>query len=287
MKRLLRFLYQYNALFVFLILQFVSLYLLFNFNRTHKVKYLTAVYNASKSYNEFISSIRNYFLLKEENKRLLKAYSELQKDNIKLKQYIEQSKNLIPKTSKLIVQIDSPKVSYKYIPARVITNEVRSKLNYFIINKGANDGVKENVGIVSSDGIVGITKGVSEEFSSCVSILNSNVLVSVKVLKNNILGTLSWDGEDLSVATIKYIPVHYNVQKGDKVVTSGLDNVFPPNILVGEVVTVEPDRNEIGFVKLKVKLSADFYKLNHVFVVINTHKKEIDSLQNDIKALYK
>ncbi len=288
MKRLLQLLLTYQSFFVFILLEFIALYSLFQFNAQHRTAFLTWLNEISVGYTKQISQVKNYFILQEENQKLLNAYIKLQAENRKLREVLNYYENRVPYTSKLFLNEDSlAKNKYKFIPAKVIKTEIQGKYNYLIIDKGRKDSIPENAGVVSTQGIVGITKNVGENYTSCVSILNPKVYVSVYLKPGNILGTFTWNGEAPDIGVMQYIPSHYLVTEGQDVVTSGLDNIFPENIYVGKVLKVQRDEKHSGFFIAKIKLATDFYTLNNVYVVFPEKKNEIDSLTYDIQSLYK
>ncbi len=288
MKRLFQLFLTYQSFFVFLSLEAIAFYLLFQFNKFHNIRFVTWFNEVSAGYNRQISQIKNYFILQEENQKLRDAYIKLQEKNLKLQEALNYYQNRVPYTSRLILNQDSiARNKYKFIPAKVVKTEILGKYNYMIIDKGQKDSLPENAGVVSSEGIVGITKKIGENYSSCVSILNPKVYISVYLMPHKILGTFTWDGKDPTQGVLKYIPFHYYINEGQEVVTSGLDNVFPPDIRVGKIVNVQRDPKNSGFLIAKVKLASDFYSLNNVYVVFPEAKKEIDSLSYDIQSLYK
>jgi rod shape-determining protein MreC len=131
--------------------------------------------------------------------------------------------------------------------------------------------------VISSLGAVGKIKTVSKHYSVVTSILHIDVQVSVLLQRTGYFGTVQWDGQDPDLVKLKYVPTHVDPVKGDTVVTSGYNAVYPEGIMVGVIEEVE--KNETLFYDLTVKLSQDFRKLAYVEVVQNHLKSELDSLQ--------
>jgi rod shape-determining protein MreC len=97
---------------------------------------------------------------------------------------------------------------------------------------------------------------------------------------------VQWDGNDPKYTILKFIPRHVNPIPGDSVVTSGLNAVFPENILVGVITQAHLQPNEL-FWDIRVELAQDFTRLQHVEVVKSLLKPEIDSLQTVLTGIKK
>ena len=138
------------------------------------------------------------------------------------------------------------------------------------------------MGVISSQGIVGVIRGASEQFSTVISLLNSELRVSAKLQGSGYYGPLNWNGGDYRYATLRDIPLHASVNQGDTVVTSGYSAIFPEGILIGFVDGYQEKGGR--FYEVEVNLSTDFKKLNHVYIVKNLLKQEQDQLENQIPS---
>jgi rod shape-determining protein MreC len=224
----------------------------------------------SASIYEVESSAKEYLLLKDENERLAKMNSfllnriKLGYGAIPLKVY-KKSDTLYRK-------------EYEFMNGKAINSSVNKRNNYLTLNIGSLQGVKKDMGVITSDGIIGIIKDVSDNFSSAMSILHKDVRVNCQLKKDGTYGPLIWDGLDYQFSNLTDIPTHAKIKKGDTVVTSSLSGIFPEGIIVGFVESFEQRANE-SFYTIKVKLSADFKKVNHVSVIKYDYKAERDSLE--------
>jgi rod shape-determining protein MreC len=189
----------------------------------------------------------------------------------------------------LPLTIDSTlKASFEFKGARVIANSLRYSQNYLTLNKGAKDGIKPGMGIFNSQGAVGRVKSVSENYSVAFSVLNTSLLISAKIKSSEVFGSVQWDGGNASEVQLLYIPRHVKASKGDTVITSGYNAVFPEGILIGQISKVEVNKKDPNYLALTIKLSTDFSKLTYVYLVENTQFQEIDSLyrQSDLTNEY-
>jgi rod shape-determining protein MreC len=169
---------------------------------------------------------------------------------------------------------------YMYMTTRVINNTVNKQYNFITLDRGSEGGMKPDMAVVSTDGIVGVVKSVSENYSSVLSVLNRDFNVSAKIKKNGYFGPLSWGGTSAHYATLVDIPHHVKIAEGDTIVTSGFGGVFPEGIMIGIISNFKLKGG--NYYEIKVQLSNDFRKLDYVKVIRNYAKSEIDSLENAV-----
>jgi rod shape-determining protein MreC len=167
---------------------------------------------------------------------------------------------------------------FEVIPGEIINKTVSNRNNSLTINKGERQGVEKGMGVISSDGIVGIVRNTSRNFSHIISLLNTQMQVSAKLKRNKILGELKWRGMDPTRVSLEAVPKHADILPGDTVVTSGYSTIFPEDFMIGKVESYTLERN--GFYNVVVKLSNDFYSLDKIYIVKNLYKSELDSLQS-------
>jgi rod shape-determining protein MreC len=178
--------------------------------------------------------------------------------------------------------------NFKLKGARVIANSLRFSQNYLTLYKGSKDGIKPGMGVFNSQGIVGRVKSVSENYAVAFSVLNTNLLISAKIKSSDVFGSIRWDGSNTSEVQLLYVPRHVKSSKGDTVISSGFNAVFPEGILIGKISKVEVNKTDPNYLALTVKLSTDFSKLTYVYLVENTRFQELDSLyrQSDLTNEY-
>lgn len=213
-----------------------------------------------RSVNEEITQ-QNTFLLAE-NERLRDAITKFAGDSL-IHQFTESHSNSLG--------------SHRYMWAKVIRNTAgKTTHNYLIINKGYKDGVGEDMGVITPFGVVGIIRSAGANHSLVVSFLNTKQVVSARLGKSNMFGSLAWDGISNNRAILNDIPQHADVIPGDTVYTSGYSTIYPANVPVG---VVESSKIVNGMHKaVDVKLFQDYRALDNVIIAQNKNFKEIDSL---------
>jgi rod shape-determining protein MreC len=135
--------------------------------------------------------------------------------------------------------------------------------------------------VISPNGVVGIVESVSEHYASVISVLNRNFRMSAKFKKNNYFGSFEWPGVKYLSGSLKEIPLHVNVQKGDTIISSGYSAIFPEGVLVGFVDEFEQKGG--NFYKINLKLATDFKNLNYVYIVANNFKNKQRELEKTIR----
>ncbi len=137
-------------------------------------------------------------------------------------------------------------------------NTVNAEKNYIQINRGSNQGMKDNMGVFSSDGgLVGQVVNVSPNFSQVMSLLHVQNKVNVLVKKTGSAGTISWDGKDPRFLILNNIPKSDSLVKGDTVITGNYSLSFPPGQMVGTVEEIYLI-NSTNFYVLKIRTAANF-----------------------------
>ena len=270
MKNLIAFIAKYNHWFVFVILEAISAVLLFQFNSYQgSVWFSTANVAAGKIY-AWNSEIESFF-------SLTKVNGELTQRNIYLEHQVTQLSNSISKLTDDGSFLHSNQLqllaNYKLIPAKVVTNETNKRDNLITIDKGAADGIKKDMGVVSGTGVVGIVYMTSPHYSIVIPVLSSQSNISCTIEKRGYFGYLHWHGGPSSLAYVDDIPRHAKFRRGDNIVTSGYSSIFPEGIMVGKVGYVFNSADGLSY-RVQVHLSTDFGRLRDVCVIADESMKE-------------
>ena len=270
MKNLIAFIAKYNHWFVFVNLEAISAVLLFQFNSYQgSVWFSTANVAAGKIY-AWNSEIESFF-------SLTKVNEELTQRNIYLEHQVTQLSNSISKLTDDGSFLHSNQLqllaNYKLIPAKVVTNETNKRDNLITIDKGAADGIKKDMGVVSGTGVVGIVYMTSPHYSIVIPVLSSQSNISCTIEKRGYFGYLHWNGGPSSLAYVDDIPRHAKFRRGDNIVTSGYSSIFPEGIMVGKVGYVFNSADGLSY-RVQVHLSTDFGRLRDVCVIADESMKE-------------
>ena len=214
-------------------------------------------------------SVSNYFSLKRQNDELALENDRLQK----LVRGYELAAREADPASKPVLADNG----FNYIPATIIKSSTNTQHNYLIIDKGSEDGVTRNSGIITDKGVIGIVDAVSSHYSYAISFLNTELFISARLGNSGAVGPLAWDGTGSDRAILKEIPLQFKFAPGDTVYTSGYSTIFPPDIpigVAGESKIINGATNEI-----KVDLFQNHKALKYVTIVSNTRAAEIEAIE--------
>jgi len=265
-------------LILFLLLEGISFYLIITFNDSQAKIYHNSVNVISGTVAGQASNIRSYFSLKEQNNILLK-------ENAKLKSKLfNLAEKQGAKPEDLLLNISENQI-FNLISARVVNNSISLRNNFLSLNKGRKSGITENQGVIGENGVIGITKAVNDNYTTVMSIFNSQTKISARIKDKGYFGSLVWSNNgDVRYMTLNDIPKHVPIKLGDKVETSGYSNLFPSGIMLGKVVGKRIPPGSSTY-ELKVKLYQDMTKIKFAYVVINYETPALDSLYLQTKSL--
>ncbi len=271
MRNLFSFIYYYRAFFLFLLLEVICVSLIIQNNSYQRAAFLNVGDEVVGRTFSVYSEVTGYLNLGEYNK-------ELAIENAMLRS--NQATSFYTDTSAVSVKKDTAgRQFYSYIPAEVIQTSTNKMNNYIIINKGRDHGIAPRMAVISPTGVVGIVKHVSAHFSSLYSLLHSQVTVSARVRRDGSRGTIKWDGESPEFINLEEITRQEQLHNGDTIFTSGVSRIFPDDIPIGTIerfALKEPG----NFYDIRVRLTANFRRLDYVYVVNNLMSGEMDSLIN-------
>lgn len=282
MQILLDFLRRYNYLFLFAFLEVTSIVLLLKFNNYQGSAWMTAANNTAARVNAVYADADAFVQLGDVNSQLNAENVRLQQENEQLRQALADARQDTTLTYKRILENLG---KYKLIPARVNSNTIRAGVNgYLVIDRGSDDGVRPEMGVISSGGVVGIVYITGRNNSVVIPVTHSKSNISCRVRGQNYFGTLQWDGSNTRTSFVNDIPRYAQVQKGRIIETSGYSSIFPPGIFIGRVKDVANSSDGQSY-RLNVVMGNDFASLRDVNVIATPYKAEIDSITRKAREL--
>lgn len=265
MKNLLQFFYIYRGFFIFILLETFCFYQIVNSKSYHQASYLNASHSATSSVQLLFNNLFQYFRLSDVNQ-------DLAQENADLRRYlsaflsIDEMPESVLKDSILLNK-------YVVVPARVINNPVNLIDNHFTMNRGTKHGVKNNMGVITHKGVVGVIKAVSDNFCVARSLMNTQQEISAKIKGHNQFGMIRWDGNNINETQLLNIANHISVKRGDTVKTSGSSSIFPENTIIGTIIDVQSISGK-AFYEIQVALINDMQQLQYVYLIENKFKNE-------------
>ncbi|QHS54028.1 rod shape-determining protein MreC [Mucilaginibacter sp. 14171R-50] len=270
MRNLLIFITKYNAFFLFLIFEIVSLIIYIKYNSFQKASFINSTNQVTGNLYAKADELKGYLSLKEVNDKLAK-------ENAQLRNQLRSSK-YADTVARKMVNDTIYKQQYEYIEARVINNSINKRNNYITISRGSRDGIEKGMGVISSLGVVGKVMFVGEHLSIVQSLLHKESRFSAMLATNKEIGYVEW-GEGMNPQKGLLVDVSNNAQPkiGENVVTSEL-SLFPAGITLGKVSKLKAKGGGF-FLNMEITFATDFSKLEYVYVIINKFAKEQAGLE--------
>ena len=262
MQQLINAILRYRNALIFAALLSISFIFLNNKSDYHQTQLSQIELWFSGNIFQAQTNVKDYFSLQKENLKLTKENTLLQQKLLQLRQ---------------LQQEPVEKLNFQVLQARVIKASFNQARNMLVLNKGAEDGVTPEMGIMSSEGIVGVTKTAVTHYSSGLSLLHKDLRINAKLKNTNAFGSLFWPGDKPNMMKLTDIATINSISIGDTIVTGGMSNYFPENIPIGKVFnfSILPSKR---YYEIDVQLFHNFTTTGNVYLIKNPDKEEIESL---------
>jgi len=320
MRNLLAFLLRYQGIMLFVLLEVVSFY----FFLTNSSYQRAAFFNSANAYLGVLlerrTQVADYFRLAELNKQLLADnarlryklyppdYSRREADSLPVGRDtlgrvvyrhlrplpVIAGQNPATPNAQLLTLNSKPdtlllggswQATRPLVAARVINNSLREVDNYLTLNVGSADGVQPDRGVISAGGVVGKVQAVSQHYARVTSVLHSKLQIAAQLKRDGTICSVRWpEGMDFAHALVDQVQRQTRVLRGDTIVTSGYNAVFPAGVFIGTVESVMTEPNK-DFLTVKLRLGVDFSRLTYVYVVPVPPSIERDSLEQHTSEL--
>ncbi len=270
MQLIISFLIRNKFFLLFLFLQIIALSLTIQSHSYHRSKFINSSNFITGGIYSNFNAINDYFYLKKHNEQLAT-------ENTTLKNLLSQNNKKTLATTFTALDSLIYQQKYTYIHAEISKNDFTKSNNFLTLNRGKNDGLTSELGVITSKGIIGITTNTSAKYATVMSILNKNSRINAKLKNNAHFGTLTWNGKDYNTLQFEDVPIQANIKIGDTIITGGKSTIFPKGILIGQIKDFNVQKNKYQIIN--IQLFNDMSALNYVNVITNLDKLEIKSLE--------
>lgn len=272
MQQIIFFFIRNKNFLLFCVLFLLSLSLIVKSHSFHKSKFVNSANFLSGGIYSLKSNVTSYFHLKDKNNLLIE-------ENARIRKVIEGFKesNLIPELDSLLFPS-----KYNFIPARIINNSYSKTKNRLTLSSGAKNNIKIDMGVITSNGIVGIIDNVSKNYATVQSILNTKSQINAKLKSSYHFGTLIWNTINSNIVQLVDVPRLAPVVLGDTITTGGKSTIFPKGILIGTIKDFSLGDDE-NYYNINIQLFNDMTNLEYVYVIENIDIQEIMSIEKGVE----
>ena len=205
--------------------------------------------------------VHNYLDLvgvREENAELHSELAKLQSERARLAELEAENSHL-----RDLLELREA-LGVEAVAANVIGSDATGLSRTLVLSEGGRDGLKHDLAVVSSEGVVGKLVAVSPNASRVLLIDDHNSALDAFDQRSRARGIVAGVVDD--GLTMKYVDRSEDIKPGDAIVTSGMDGIFPRGLLVGQVARVSREGPGL-FVNVEVKAAVDFRRLEQVLVL--------------------
>ncbi|MGI8894021.1 MAG: rod shape-determining protein MreC [Bacteroidia bacterium] len=273
MRNLFLLIWKYYFFILFVLFEFGCVYLIIKNNNYHRSGFINSSNKVAAEMLSTVNSVNEFINLRTVNEHLARENAEI------MSMLPESSYSMNPDSGQFSDTLT--KQHYIYITAKVINNSTNRRNNYLTLDKGSLHGIEPEMGVVSSTGLVGIVKDVSEHFCTVKSVLHKQSSISAKLKGSGFFGSLIWRGSDPTEALLQDIPKNAILAVGDSIVTTGYSTIFPEGLMIGTVKEheIKPGDN---FHSISINLATNFHTLSHVYVIENLLRQERITLEANL-----
>ncbi len=258
MIRLLIFFKRAFPLVLFVVIEYFCLNIFFGQNAYQRARAVALSHYFVGGLNGTLSSASNYLSLDDQNIMLLRENAALRHELDQLRAQVNDTLQHLPP---LTLQQGDNSIDYKIV--RTLNNSFTSRNNFITVSGGESAGIRPEMALFNSDGIVGYVKHVSENFAVAVSVLNNRDFRTSGRLSDGNIGSISWDGLFYDEVVMDEIPAHAILTIGDTVTTTQYSNIFPEGLNIGTIESFEQLHNTLY--RARIKLLVDMTRLNYLY----------------------
>lgn len=220
---------------------------------------------------------RHYFALQNTTKE----NEQLRRDNDALKLQIAQIQGKAAEADRLaaLLNFRQSHADVPMIGARVIGTSPGTASLTIELDRGERDGIRRNMGVITPDGVIGKVIEAYPNTSQVLLLTDKDSGVGAMLADSRIQSPVGGLGEPL--LSMKYVPNDDTVNLGDRVITSGMDRIFPRDLPVGTIAEIKPGN---PFKQIRIKPAANLERLEEVLVLLSLHPLEMRKEQSPAEA---
>ena len=278
MQNLIDFIVKYKHWFVFFLMEGFCLALLFRFNNYQGSVFFTTANSFVGGIYSAVDGVTSYVGLNAVNEKL-------EAENEMLRAEVHEMKRELASHRIDTLRFDGfNRVRYHFVGAQIVNATTNHSLNLLTLNKGEKDGIRPEMGVICSSGVVGIVFLTSDHYSTVMPLINVKSKVSCQLKEHLSFGTMEWEFGSCEFGYMTGVPLHIKASVGEVVETNGHSDIFPSGIPLGTVERLGQSDDGLSQ-KLTVKLAVDYTAVRNVSVITNYHHAEKRTLEFQADSL--
>jgi rod shape-determining protein MreC len=220
---------------------------------------------------------RHYFALQNTSRE----NEQLRRENDDLKMQVNQLQSKAIEADRLALLLNFHK-SHENVPmlgARVIATSAGTASATIMLDRGSKDHIKKNMGVITPEGVVGKVVEVYDNTSEVLLLTDKDSGVGAMLGNSRVQSPVGGAGEPLLV--MKYVANDDVVNVGERVVTSGMDKIFPRDLPIGTITDIKPGN---PFKSIRIRPSANLERLEEVIVLLTLQPLQLNQEAETAKA---
>ena len=273
MRKLIEFIRSIYVVVLFVVLEAAAIGYYAHSSSYTQARLLARSNQVAGGVHGFFAGVRRYLCLGRENRQLAERVASLEEQLAKYQEAETEAR-----LDTYLRDIGDSK--YRFATAAVVGNSLNRMQNLLTLNRGREDGIEEEMGVLAPDGsLVGYVVACTDRYAVAISVLNTSFRTSGKIAASDYSGSLYWDGVDPNVVVLGELSKYAEPPPGQEVVTTGLSEYFPADILIGWVESAQLNETKTSYT-VRVRLAAEMSRLNEVILVADRDRYEIQELRN-------
>ena len=216
-----------------------------------------------------ITDVRNFVSLPEENERLTQRIALLEQE-------LQLRDVALAAGERYEPIVDSVDAKFKYHPAGVVAMTTNRRHNYIVLDRGAEDGIRKDMGVITPDReFVGTVVSCSEQYSVVMPLLNARFKIGGRLVESDYVCSIYWNGGSRYEVTAIEISKYAEPRKG--MVVNVESDRLPSDVIIGTIEESEINASKSAY-SAELRIAADMQRLSNLLVVENSDQRELDAL---------
>lgn len=278
MQRLIEFIRRIYVVLLFVLVEGVALWHYAISTPYAEAKILSRTTAVGGAVSGVVTDIGHFFSLPGENRMLTERIAVLE-------QTLERERELYSADvldAEQVAALNMDNIHYRYYPSRVTSITTNRQRNFVVLDKGVDDGIKPNMGVITPDRkLVGYIIFCSRHYSVALPVLSTDFNIGGRLVENRSACSVRWRGGSPHHVEIFDLSTYAAPKEGMAVEVSS--ERLPDGVLIGHIESFEHNATQTAY-SARLRLATDLSSLDNVLIVENTHYGEIEQLLKDAES---